>query len=118
MASLLVLKGPNQGTRIAIEKEKVILGRNGDCDVVINVHAVSWEHARILLKEGQYFIEDLRSRNGTAVNSQQIETETPFPLHDNDKIKICDFLCSFHQPERKPLPKDLLAETEEEEDEG
>src|SRR5207249_7541797 len=35
---------------------------------------------------------------------------------DNDKIKICDFICSFHQPEVKPLPADLRA-TRDEEDE-
>jgi serine phosphatase RsbU (regulator of sigma subunit)/pSer/pThr/pTyr-binding forkhead associated (FHA) protein len=107
MASLLILKGPNPNTRIPLDRDRTVLGRNNDCDVVINVPAVSREHARIIRRDGKFFIEDLRSRNGTAINNQTIETEKLFPLNDNDKIKICDFQCSFHDPERKPLPPEL-----------
>src|SRR5437016_2678127 len=51
MASLLVIKGPNQGTRIPLERDRMVLGRNGDCDVVINVPSVS--HSSGLLLETQ-----------------------------------------------------------------
>jgi serine phosphatase RsbU (regulator of sigma subunit)/pSer/pThr/pTyr-binding forkhead associated (FHA) protein len=119
MASLFVLKGPNQNASIPLERERMVLGRNGDCDVVINVPAVSREHARIIRKDGNYFIEDLKSRNGTQVNGQTIDADALTPLKENDKIKICDFLCSFHEPERKPIPKELRPGGDtEEDDEG
>jgi pSer/pThr/pTyr-binding forkhead associated (FHA) protein len=119
MASLLVIEGPNQNTRIPLERDRIVLGRDSACDVVINVPTVSSEHAHIIRKAGQYYIEDLKSRDGTQVNGTTIATQTPVPLTENDKIKICDFICSFHEPERKPLPKELLATevlTDEEDD--
>ena len=97
MGLLLVLNGTPQGACIPLERERTFLGRGGHCDVIINLPSASREHACITRKESKFFIADLKSRNGTAVNGQLIEPEAPFPLHDNDKIKICDFLCSFHQ---------------------
>lgn len=97
MASLLMIKGPNPGQRYALEKERLVLGRNADCDVVFpppGNTAVSREHAIIVCIQGRFFIEDLKSRNGTHVNNQLIKDRTP--LRDNDRVRICDFLLSFH----------------------
>ena len=44
------------------------IGRSPDSQVVLNFPMISWEHARIVLVNGQYILEDLNSRNGTAVN--------------------------------------------------
>lgn len=116
MASLLILKGTNtQGQRLELTSDKITLGRNPDCTVVITGHAVSREHAHILRVQGKYYIEDRDSRNGTFVNNQQISARTP--LKDNDRIKICDFLCTFHEgPGPRPLPPDLRPEEPEEEE--
>src|SRR4051812_47088816 len=99
MASIVILKGGTPNQRIQLEKDRVVLGRNADCGVVINVPAVSREHACILRIQGDYFLEDLGSRNGTFVKNQQISTR--ILLKDNDKIKICDFLCTFQ--DNKPV---------------
>jgi serine phosphatase RsbU (regulator of sigma subunit)/pSer/pThr/pTyr-binding forkhead associated (FHA) protein len=115
MASLLVLKGNNQGQRVALSAEKSVLGRNPDCQVVISGTAVSREHAQILCLQGKFYIEDKGSRNGTFVNNQQIGGRTL--LRDGDRIKICDALFTFHDaiPGRPPLPKDPPEEPEAEE---
>ncbi len=103
MASLLILKGTEQGRRLQLEDDQVILGRNRDCHVVIDYPAVSREHAQILRVQGKYYIEDRESRNGTFVNNQQITGRTL--LKNNDRIKICDFLCTFQDGTVvKPLP--------------
>ncbi|MBB5056610.1 ABC-type multidrug transport system ATPase subunit [Granulicella aggregans] len=44
------------------------IGRAPDSDVVIDLPMISWEHARIVEENGEFFIEDLQSRNGTALN--------------------------------------------------
>ncbi|WP_260735524.1 ATP-binding cassette domain-containing protein [Tunturiibacter lichenicola] len=44
------------------------IGRSPDSDVVIDLPMISWEHARILSENGELFIEDLRSSNGTSLN--------------------------------------------------
>jgi serine phosphatase RsbU (regulator of sigma subunit) len=116
MASLLVLKGGTSGQRITLDKASIILGREAkDCDVVIPNQAVSRVHAQITLAQGRHFIEDLRSRNKTYVNNKLVDAKTP--LNDNDRIKICDFLCTYHAESEKPtpvpLPKEMRADEED-----
>lgn len=101
MASLHILKGSNKGENVTLTQEKTTLGRNPDCTVVIPVNAVSREHAHILRVQGRYFIEDLKSRNKTYVNNQQIDVRTP--LKNKDQIRICDFLAEFFDNSRTNL---------------
>jgi ABC-type multidrug transport system ATPase subunit len=44
------------------------IGRSPDSDVVIDLPMISWEHARISSENGEFFIEDLHSSNGTSLN--------------------------------------------------
>ncbi|HYT93279.1 MAG TPA: SpoIIE family protein phosphatase [Gemmataceae bacterium] len=101
MANLLILKGNNQGATVPLEAEKIVLGRNAECGVVINLPAVSREHAMIRRIQGKFYIEDLKSRNGTRVNNQDVTTRTL--LKNNDRIKICDN--EFLYVDRPPLDK-------------
>src|SRR5262245_10071965 len=121
MASLLVLKGGTSGQRITLDKASIILGREAkDCDVVIPNQAVSRVHAQITLAQGRHFIEDLRSRNKTYVNNKLVESKTP--LNDNDRIKICDFLCTYHAETEKstpvPLPKEMRPDEDDQGTDG
>lgn len=115
MAVLHFLTGAGQGQELELKQEKTVLGRNPDCHVVISGTAVSRAHAHILNIQGKYFIEDIKSRNGTFVNNEQISGRTP--LKNNDRIKICDFVCSFHDvAPAKPLPAGLRPEEPEPEE--
>src|SRR5580693_2297585 len=106
MAVLQVLKGFNQGTTVKLDGDKMILGRNAECSIVINLPAVSREHAVIRRVQGKYFIEDLKSRNGTFVNNKEVTARTL--LKDNDQIKICDNILAFlDNLPKAPLPEDL-----------
>jgi serine phosphatase RsbU (regulator of sigma subunit) len=103
MDHLHILKGANPGQKISLEgKGKVVLGRSADCDIVINDPAVSRTHAQLLRFQGNYYIEDLKSRNSTFVNHQPVTARTL--LRDGDRIKICDFLCAFHVGEANKPP--------------
>jgi phosphoserine phosphatase RsbU/P len=111
MASLLILKGTNPGMRVQLDQDVTVLGRNPDCHVIINGTAVSRAHAHILRIKGKYLIEDQASRNKTFVNNQEIPPQVPVPLKENDRIKICDFLCTYHDsPVLKPLPPEMRRE--------
>jgi pSer/pThr/pTyr-binding forkhead associated (FHA) protein len=50
----------------------VTIGRLPDNMLVIDNPAVSGHHALIVLEEDHYVVEDLRSKNGTYVNEQDI----------------------------------------------
>jgi phosphoserine phosphatase RsbU/P len=101
-----------------------VIGRDQDkCQIVIPHHAVSREHARITTHNGAFYIEDLKSRNHTFVNSKEIGGRTA--LKPDDRIKICDFLFQFRDervpPAPKPLPEGLRKsrrEADEELDSG
>jgi pSer/pThr/pTyr-binding forkhead associated (FHA) protein len=105
MPSLILLKSPG-GTSpretIALDGDGLVIGRDADvCQIVIPHHAVSRKHAQISRAQGQYYIEDLKSRNHTFVNGKEVSSRTA--LRPEDKIKICDFLYKFHD-ERAKLP--------------
>lgn len=112
MSSLRIVRGANQGADISLNPEKImVLGRNPDCEIVIPISSVSREHARILPADGQFFIEDLKSRNGTYVNNEAIEGKTQ--LNHNDRIRICDFIATFVDPAKVKETYDPEEEEEE-----
>jgi sigma-B regulation protein RsbU (phosphoserine phosphatase) len=94
MAFLRALNGPEPGRLYRLDRENAILGRHPDCDIVLDEGAVSRQHARIVMVNDEFFVEDLGSRNGTAVNGQIIHERRR--LYHNDQVKICDLLFSFH----------------------
>src|SRR5262249_22506508 len=108
MPSLILLKypdGPAPNKHIQLSGETQIIGRDADkCQIVIPHHAVSREHAKITVQNGNYFIEDLKSRNHTFVNSKEVAGRTA--LKGDDRIKICDFLFQFRD-ERSQKPGEL-----------
>src|SRR5262245_63525551 len=113
MANLLVLKGTNPGATLPLAGDKIVLGRNADCGIVINMPAVSREHALIRKIDGNFYIEDLKSRNFTFVNNQKIATRTL--LRHNDRIKICE--SEFLYVDKAQLPPEMRREAETDADE-
>jgi pSer/pThr/pTyr-binding forkhead associated (FHA) protein len=67
------------------DKDKIIIGRIKSCDIEIDDPAVSKQHAQIIKKQGNYLIEDLKSTNGTYLNTVRIISRY---LKDNDVINI------------------------------
>lgn len=93
MALLEVVKGEVPGKLIDLSEDKLVIGRHPTSNIILDNHAVSRRHARISRSNGLYFIEDLRSRNGTWLNGERLQIKTP--LRDDDEIKVCDFLFRF-----------------------
>jgi sigma-B regulation protein RsbU (phosphoserine phosphatase) len=86
--------------RFVLGSEPAIIGRHPDCDVPIDDGSVSRHHAQVTLEEGQYFVQDLNSRNGTYLNNQQINQ--PTRLFDQSEIRICDVALVFNVSEALP----------------
>lgn len=97
MAVLRQLEGPDRGRTYPLEKSCVIVGRHPNCDIVLDVGAVSRQHARIVRSDSGFFLEDLHSRNGTFLNEQPVHGRQP--LKEGDRIRICDLVFSFHEQE-------------------
>ncbi len=97
MPTLIMLEGHEIGRSWPVEKERVIIGRSEDCDVVLRERQVSRRHAQIRRLDSvasltnsaaspTYALEDLGSRNGTYVNG--LEVTEPYVLQDGDEIQI------------------------------
>ena len=99
MAYLQLLKGGKPG-RIELASDRLLMGRSPECELVLDTGAVSRHHAQVLRHDQAFFIEDLKSRNGTYVNGNRI-TE-PTQLADNARIKVCEYLFTFHSDFVKP----------------
>ncbi len=69
------------------------LGRGAENDVVLPDRFASNNHAVINLRQGQYWIEDLDSRNGTFLNDTPLTR--PAVLANNDQIKVGDIIFRF-----------------------
>ncbi len=100
MATLQIIDGPGLGQQFRLAPGEAVIGRLPECDVVLDSRAVSRRHARIFFDRGQFYLEDLQSRNGTFLNGQRVEGAQA--LKDRDVIDICDISLSFHEGEPEP----------------
>lgn len=98
MAFLELVRQGIPATRYAIDRDRAIIGRNSDCDVPLEVAAVSRRHAAIVREQDTFFVEDLESRNGTFLNDERVVHRTP--LRDGDQLLICGQTFRFHGDHR------------------
>lgn len=96
-ASLVILDGENAGNEYAIEKPKVVLGREGaGTDVVVGDAGVSRHHAQIEIDaDGSWTLRDLGSTNGTVKDGKKIDRAVE--LRHGEKFTVgqtsFQFLC-------------------------
>lgn len=83
--------------RLEFDAGSIVIGRHPDCDIIIDDASVSRRHAKIDVNNGVYYVEDLNSRNGTALNSNTVHKSTR--LFDGSEIVICDVRFVFHLEE-------------------
>ena len=103
MPFLQVIKGGEPNKKYLLVKDKITIGRSPECDVVINLGAVSREHAHLLKQGDGYVLQDLRSRNKTYINEQPVNPEgPPQPLAHEDRIRICDYVYVYLDPAPPP----------------
>lgn len=73
------------GSRVALSKAVTSIGRSKECDVTLDDQSVSRRHAEVHVENGQVWILDLGSTNGTEVNGVRAQRSR---LDDGDRIVI------------------------------
>lgn len=86
---LLVVRGPNEGTKFVLDSEVVTAGRHPQSDIFLDDVTVSRHHAKLMNRSGQTWIIDLNSLNGTYVNRALIDGEVA--LRRGDEVQIGKF---------------------------
>ena len=77
---LVVTAGQLAGTRITLGEAPITIGRAEDSTLVITDDFASARHARLVPRDGQWFVEDLGSTNGTYLDRGKVSGPTPVPL--------------------------------------
>lgn len=92
---ILSVTGPYGNQTVEYVGRELLLGRNDAKtrvfpDVNLDDSAASRRHLSIWYEdsEGQFYVQDLESANGTNLNGQDIETGVPIKLGNNDIIKV------------------------------
>jgi FHA domain/zinc-ribbon domain len=91
-ALLLVMRGPNAGSRFRLDGELTTAGRHPDSDIFLDDVTVSRRHAEFYRDGGQFTVRDVGSLNGTYVNRERIEEAE---LIGGDEVQIGKFRLLF-----------------------
>jgi pSer/pThr/pTyr-binding forkhead associated (FHA) protein len=77
--NLVVTEGALAGTSVGLGEAPVTLGRAQDCTIVLDDDYASSRHARIFPRDGQWWVEDLGSTNGTYLDRIRLTSPTTVP---------------------------------------
>ncbi|MBN1487804.1 MAG: protein kinase [Anaerolineae bacterium] len=95
---LVFLSGPRSGQTLSLIGEQVRIGRDPSSKVCIDDGLVSWNHAILIPNNGQYWLYDQDSTNGTWVNGQRI---AQYSLRiDQDQVQIGPATFMVHNAEK------------------
>lgn len=83
---LVMREGQLTGQRWTIESDEFVIGRGGDCQLVLPERQVSRYHAKIVRQDNWHVLYDLQSKNGTHLNGVPVIHSAA--LQDGDEIQI------------------------------
>lgn len=108
MPTITVQYTDGRATEHPINGAEVVIGRDASCEIPLEDTITSRRHARVYRDgTGVFWLQDLRSKNGTVLNSTAITT--PTRLRDKDRIVIGACLLTFHASAAGP--KVVLSES-------
>lgn len=90
-SKLVITSGPKRGTELTLRSEPLSIGRSGDSDLVIQDDYSSTHHARLLLWNDAWMVQDLDSTNGTYVNGKRVSQPTHVPVGTPVRIGTTTF---------------------------
>jgi len=77
---LVVTAGALSGTSVRLGEAAVTLGRSQDSTIVLDDDYVSSRHARVFPRDGQWYVEDMGSTNGTYLDRTKVMAATPVKI--------------------------------------
>ena len=84
--------GGRAGEHFVPQGDRTTIGRSPECDIFLDDVTVSRKHAVLIERDGDLYIEDQGSLNGTFVNRKRVESAT---LDDGDEIQIGKYRLTF-----------------------
>jgi hypothetical protein len=92
-ATLVIRSGGGRaGEAFPLSSDRITVGRRPDSDVFLDDVTVSRDHAVIVRRGSDYYLDDCGSLNGTYVNRRRIESHQ---LADGDELQIGKYKLAF-----------------------
>lgn len=89
---LVVVRGPNAGSRFLLDREVTTIGRHPDADIFLDDVTVSRRHAELHRSDEGVLVRDLGSLNGSYVNGERVEERV---LVTSEELQIGRFKLLF-----------------------
>jgi pSer/pThr/pTyr-binding forkhead associated (FHA) protein len=107
MPRLVIIEGEKEGHTHDLGSETIFLGRSSKNDLQIRDTAVSRKQLKIYPIGKRYFVEDLKSTNGTFINGKSITPGEGYEVNEGDTIEIGDTVIRLEEfSKTKPGEKD------------
>jgi hypothetical protein len=84
--------GGRSGESFPLEGERMTIGRRPDSDIFLDDVTVSRDHALLVRRGGDYYLDDCGSLNGTYVNRRRIESHR---LSDGDELQVGKYKLAY-----------------------
>ena len=81
----MVLSGFYEGLEVAIDRDRMVIGRGRKADLALAEATISRAHAAIGFDGRLFYVEDLGSTNGTLVNGARVTKQA---LKSDDEIQM------------------------------
>lgn len=83
----LVSREPGELATIYLQEDLTVVGKlEHAADAVIPLPTVSRVHAKIRRRDGEYYLTDMNSRNGTSVNGRMLRPDEDYCLQNEDEV--------------------------------
>jgi pSer/pThr/pTyr-binding forkhead associated (FHA) protein len=76
---LVITSGAKEGLELALDDDQLTIGRSADSGLVIRDDYTSTHHARLMLWDDVWMLQDLDSTNGSFVKGKKVGAPTPVP---------------------------------------
>lgn len=77
---LVITQGARAGTTMDLAGSEIVMGRGNDVTLPLGDDYSSGRHARLFSQNGQWFVEDLGSTNGTFLGRAKVSRPEPVPV--------------------------------------
>jgi pSer/pThr/pTyr-binding forkhead associated (FHA) protein len=85
--------GGRVGESFALDSERMSIGRRPDSEVFLDDVTVSRDHALLIRRGEDWYLDDCGSLNGTYANRSRIESHR---LEEGDEVQIGKYKLTFH----------------------
>ncbi len=84
-------RNTSEKKRYKFTQNTILIGRQANCDIMLESTTISRRHARILVNKNLIEVEDLGSGNGTIINQSKIKSHDKAIIKPGDTIRIEEF---------------------------